>query len=122
MRACLASLVLLGLSASSAAAQDEAPFITGTPRWLERPSEPPSPYPRRRTELPPRALAVLDCLVAEDGTLACFVRSEAPPGSGFGEYALRITRHCRMAPTTVEGEPTAHRRYRMRVYFDNTAE
>jgi protein TonB len=95
---------------------DQVPLLTGTPQWSERPAQ--LPWTPHRTDLPTSALVVLDCLISEDGRLACQIVNEDPPGWGFGEAALRLSSQLRMAPTTREGDPTANHRYRLRVPFE----
>lgn len=114
-----ATLAVLALFAAPAWAQGtaEAPLITGTPQWIERPRYQP-PHPPARTNLPARALVVLDCLISSDGRLRCLILSEDPPGWGFGQAALRLSRDYRMAPLTVEGQPTAGGHYRLRLPFE----
>ena len=79
------------------------------PVWLEQPNA--RDYARY---YPPRALdrgqvgsATIECLVAADGRLSCRVLSETPPGWGFGEASLRVSRHFRLAPATSNGLPTS---------------
>jgi TonB family protein len=62
---------------------------------------------------PPEALSrglggrvVLECLVQEDGALACAVASEDPMGEGFGEAARRAAARFRVAPETSDGRRT----------------
>lgn len=124
MRFLLVMLFALGLPAVAVGREEpscDPAFIAATPRWLERPGHVHDRFPPTRTELPMNALVVLDCLVASDGWLGCRVRSEEPGGWGFGEAAPQISRGFRMAPTTVEGEPTANRRYCLRVPFETGA-
>jgi hypothetical protein len=115
----LLTAVLTASAAGQESASNEAPLITGTPEWIERPTTIPHPPGNwwTRTDLPKEALVVLDCLVAPNGRLDCSIQSEEPPGWDFGQQALRLARDLRMAPTTREGEPTANRRHILRIPF-----
>jgi protein TonB len=60
---------------------------------------------------------VLDCVVGADGRIGCSVTSEDPSGWGFGEAAIRISRHFRMSPRLVDGSPTEGGRVRVPINF-----
>jgi len=52
--------------------------------------------------------AVIDCRVTAAGRLqGCGVRSELPPGEGFGEASLQMSRYFSMRPMTRDGRPVA---------------
>ncbi len=89
------------------------------PVWLERPNAADFSryYPPRALDREQGALVRLSCLVDADGRIACTVASEDPPGWGFGEAALRISRHFRMAPATRDGEPTSGGRIEVPIRF-----
>lgn len=83
--------------------------------WQERPTG--GDFARN---YPPQALrdnvggsALLDCLIAGDGRLACTVLSEEPAGRGFGTASLAVARSFRAAPQLADGTPTAGRRTRV---------
>ncbi|MEQ1618797.1 MAG: energy transducer TonB, partial [Terricaulis sp.] len=89
------------------------------PSWIRRPNGADYErfWPTRAREREMEGVASLDCLVDAEGRLACTVTSEDPPNMGFGEAAVRISRQFRMNPQTVNGQPTAGGRYRLRIPF-----
>lgn len=96
-----------------------SPALITRPRWLELPRA--SVFYRL---YPPAALAAdvegtanLDCLVGSNGSLSCAVLSDEPAGMGFAEAALMAARDFRMAPQSLDGQPTAGGRYQLRVRF-----
>ncbi|HWA22473.1 MAG TPA: energy transducer TonB [Caulobacterales bacterium] len=82
--------------------------ITGA-TWLKRPGsrEFDRYYPPRAMEREKEGRVVLNCSVNADGTINCRVSSETPDGWGFGDAALQISKYFKMAPQTVNGEPTS---------------
>lgn len=87
------------------------------PRWLRRPQNLASYYPRRAVARNIAGQVMLDCLVDTNGALNCSVILETPANWGFGEAALRIARDHRMVPATRDGQ-AVQGRYRMRVPFE----
>jgi periplasmic protein TonB len=85
-----------------------APVLTGI-RWLQQPDgdDYTDLYPSRAEQREMEGRVVIDCTVAADGRIACTVASEDPPGWGFGEATLRVSRRFRVAPQTADGTPTA---------------
>lgn len=96
------------------------PTTLTNPVWLERPNARDFVryYPPRALEREQEALVRLSCLVAADGRISCTVTSEDPPGWGFGEAALRISRHFRMAPATRDGVATSGGRVTVPIRFN----
>jgi protein TonB len=96
------------------------PSVITDPQWLERPNARDFAryYPERALEREVTGRASLDCIVAADGRISCTVTSEDPPGYGFGEAALRISRHFRMSPQTRDGVPTSGGRVRVPIRFN----
>lgn len=94
------------------------PVIT-VPTWAERPAAADFAryYPAEARAQGVSGQAMLDCIVAADGRLSCTVVSEEPSGRHFGEAALRVSRHFRMAPETRDGRPTAGGRVRIPIRF-----
>lgn len=105
--------------ASAAPRSLATPARLTNPVWLERPNAADFSryYPPRALDREQGALVRLSCLVDADGRIACTVASEDPPGWGFGEAALRISRHFRMAPATRDGEPTLGGRIEVPIRF-----
>jgi len=52
-------------------------------------------------------VAILDCLIKDDGFLTCVTRAENPTGEGFGEAAVAISRSFRSSPQNADGQATA---------------
>lgn len=61
---------------------------------------------------------VLECLVGEDGRLACEVVEETPADMAFGVAALRMSEEWRVAPQTPDGVATAGGRIRRTLVFE----
>jgi periplasmic protein TonB len=96
------------------------PSVITNPQWVERPSgrDFARYYPPRALEREQEGMVRLSCLVAADGRISCTVTSEEPPGWGFGDAALRISRHFRMAPATRDGVPTSGGRVNVPIRFN----
>lgn len=110
-----------GLVASAAplAPADPGPpqlIDVASPEWLSLPRHPERSYPREAFAAGIEGVVDLDCLVEIDGRLTCTIASEMPPGWGFGEAALALSREHVMAPLVHQGAP-ARGRYRMRIPF-----
>ena len=97
----------------------QAPAVISNPTWIERPNA--SDFTRY---YPPRALSdgqggrvLLSCVVGATGRIECSVASEDPSGYGFGQAALRISRHFRMSPRLEDGRPTEGGRVRVPISF-----
>lgn len=96
----------------------QPPYVTVTnPMWLQTPRNLARYFPARALAMGREGQVVLDCAVGTDGRLSCAVVSETPPGWGFGEAALRISRDYRMTPAMRDGV-AVEGRYRMRVPFN----
>lgn len=87
--------------------------------WLERPDARDFAryYPTAALEAGRPGHVVLTCTVLADGAVNCTVGYEGPQGWGFGEAALRISRHFRMAPETKDGTSTAGAIVRVPIRF-----
>lgn len=96
------------------------PSVITNPQWLERPDARDFAryYPERALERGQEGRVNLACIVAADGRISCSVTSEDPSGWGFGEAALRISRHFRMAPATRDGAPTSGGRVNVPIRFN----
>jgi len=90
------------------------PNIVVNPVWLEQPDarDFARNYPDAASAANVSGRATIDCLVAADGRLSCTVTAEDPPGYGFGEATLRISREFRLAPMTRDNVPTEGKRIR----------
>jgi TonB family protein len=95
------------------------PAIMTAPTWLAQPTAQDFSryYPPRAFDEGVSGSATVDCLVDGAGLLACTVVSEEPEGYGFGEAALRISRHFRVAPETRDGRSTVGARIRRTIRF-----
>lgn len=96
------------------------PSVITNPQWLQRPDARDFAryYPPRALERGQEGRVSLDCIVSADGRISCTVTSEDPTGWGFGEAAVRISRHFRMAPATRDGVPTSGGRVRVPIRFN----
>jgi TonB family protein len=63
-------------------------------------------YPSRGVELSRPGSATAMCTVIAEGALSCEIVHESPLNWGFGQAALRIMRHFRVAPQLPDGTPT----------------
>lgn len=96
------------------------PSVITNPQWLERPNARDFAryYPERALERGQEGRVNLACIVAADGRISCSVTSEDPQGWGFGEAALRISRHFRMSPQTRDGAATSGGRVNVPIRFN----
>src|SRR5690606_19870328 len=90
------------------------PSVITNPVWREQPnaSDFSRYYPERAQEREVEGRATIECIVNADGRLNCTVTAEDPPGYGFGEATLRVSRHFRIAPATRDGAATSGGRIR----------
>lgn len=96
------------------------PSVITNPTWLERPNARDFAryYPERALERGQEGRVNLACIVAADGRISCTVTSEDPTGWGFGDAAMRISRHFRMAPATRDGAATSGGRVNVPIRFN----
>jgi protein TonB len=87
--------------------------LTGV-TWLEQPDarDYARYYPERAQEREVEGSATVECLVDAGGRLSCTITREDPPGYGFGEATLRVSRHFRVAAATRDGAATSGGRIR----------
>jgi len=57
------------------------------------------------------------CVVIADGRIGCAVQSETPPGYGFGEAAMQLSRSLRLSTTTTSGRPSNGMTVRVPISF-----
>lgn len=97
----------------------QQPAAIGEPDWVQRPDADDYEhyYPQRAYRLEVRGEAVLDCVIAADGTLSCSVAWESPADQGFGAAALAISKLYRHRATTREGLTVAGRKVVLPIMF-----
>jgi protein TonB len=95
------------------------PSIITNPQWIERPDgrDFSRYFPQRALDRGQEGRVVLDCIVNADGRVSCNVSNESPEGWGFGEAAMRISRHFRMSPRLENGQPSEGGRVRITLPF-----
>ncbi|HWA23827.1 MAG TPA: hypothetical protein VG735_15640 [Caulobacterales bacterium] len=106
-----------GSSASATPAPQENGFVR--PTWLRRPtvSQLSNAYPRRASESQVAGKATLDCLVLNDGSLACTATSASPANFGFAEAAVTVSKAFRAAPTLPDGSSVYGKRAILTISF-----
>ncbi|MDO9337507.1 MAG: energy transducer TonB [Caulobacteraceae bacterium] len=84
------------------------PAVIARPDWLKKPTaaQMGNAFPDRALRQNISGTATLNCKVTAIGAVRdCTVLSETPSEYGFGSAALRVTKHFRMKPQTVDGQP-----------------
>ena len=107
-------LLLAGLPQAATVTTDPGPPVPVSareitePEWerVKRPSSPLQYYPEAALSQRIEGKATMACAVTAKGDLRdCQVLSEAPPGLGFGESAVRMAVLFKMKPQTRDGLP-----------------
>lgn len=86
----------------------KGPGLIGRPDWLKKPtpSQVADAYPDRAYRRGVTGKATLVCKVAANGSVRdCSVAAETPSDYGFGAASLKLTKHFRMKPQTLDGAP-----------------
>ena len=103
------SLVLaMMLQAAGPAPEPPRPYVTTVPDWVRRPTGADfgKVYPKAALKNDLAGEVTINCKVSSLGTLVeCSVFTESPPGVGFGDAALSLTKFFRMRPMTRDGQP-----------------
>jgi protein TonB len=96
-----------------------AAFDLSTVRWVREPNARDFAryYPHRALDRGRSGRVVLDCVVTGGGRLDCSVAEESPPGWGFGEAAVSISRQTRIEPTGPDGRSVAGEHLRLPLAF-----
>lgn len=90
------------------------------PEWLKRPTDQDllSVWPPDALRTGKGGTAMIDCLVALEGTLyGCRIASEKPAGAGFGPAALALTPQLLMKPAIKDGKPVRGAPVRIPIEF-----
>lgn len=109
-----ATLMAAGLAAAAAQAADRPP------EWLKRPTDQDllAVWPPDALRTGKGGMAMIDCLVAVEGTLhGCRIASEKPAGQGFGPAALALTPQLLMKPAVKDGKPVGGAPVRIPIEF-----
>ncbi|MET0271667.1 MAG: hypothetical protein ABW360_01620 [Phenylobacterium sp.] len=94
--------------------------MVAKPRWSELPSAEAFQATFPKTENGVNAVRVaLVCTVQADGSLnGCAVDREEPAGMGYGDGALALASKFRVAPWSVDGEPTVGAKVRVPIRYE----
>jgi len=101
----------------------ERPMVT-QPAWVQRPSGEDIGRVTPFLEHPPEEVHVLMVcrITAEGGLEACTIRSEDPPGLGYGPAALAVAQFFRMPPVDELGRPVAGRMVQIPIIWKSAPE
>jgi protein TonB len=121
-RRALAALAgtLAALAAGAAWTAEPAPQEAIKPVWVQRPTmrDLMRVYPGEALDTARTGKVVIDCRVADDGTLtACAVEDPSRVKYGFGEAGLKLASHYRMAARDEDGRATAGAGVRLPILF-----
>ena len=108
------------LAAGAVRAADPATSEMIKPVWVEQPTLRTlmSVYPSAALDNGAQGMAVIDCQVADDGTLrACTVEQQKPAKYPFGEAGLKLASRFRMQAKDEDGRPTAGAGVRIPILF-----
>ena len=106
-----------GVALPSALAQD-ADQALPPPRWSVPPQAFVDDFPEAALQADVSGAAVIACDATPDGSpVNCEIRSETPPGMGFGQAALGIVQRGRVVVSD-DGADAASRRFAVRVPFN----
>jgi TonB family protein len=117
--ALLVLLIASGITAlPSAASAQNADDALPPPRWSAPPQPHADDFPEAALQAGASGAAVIACDAAPDGNpVNCEVRSETPPGMGFGQAALGIVQRGRVIASD-DSADAAPRRFAVRVPFN----
>jgi TonB family protein len=120
LAALLLTSVALPVGAVDSTPAPQRAVVITRPDWASLPSSDDVEryYPERAARMGQGGKATISCVVDEKGLLVdCALVSETPPGEGFGEAALRMSRLFRMKPKTVDGQPVTGAQVRIPIAF-----
>lgn len=115
------SLLVMLLLASSTVA--ELPMVT-RPAWLRTPTIEDIGRVTPQLEQPPAEVHILMVcrITAAGGLEACSIRSEDPPGLGYGPAALALAPIFRMPEVDPDGRPVAGRTVQIPIVWKSAPE
>lgn len=101
----------------------EAPMVT-RPAWLRTPTAEDVGRVTPQLEQPPAEVRILMVcrITAAGGLEACSIRSEDPPGLGYGPAALALAPIFRMPELDLDGRPVAGRTVQIPIIWKNAPE
>jgi len=117
----MVSLLVTLLLASSTVA--EAPMVT-RPAWVRTPTAEDVGLVTPRLAQPPAEVHILMvCRITPAGGLeACSIKSEDPPGLGYGPAALALAPIFRMPEVDLDGRPVAGRMVQIPIVWKSAPE
>lgn len=114
---------LLAMLLFASPTEAEQPMVV-QPSWIQRPSAADVGRVTPDIDHPPVEVRVLMAcrITAAGGLEACAIRSEDPPGFGYGAAALALAPAFRMPEVDLDGRPVAGRTVQIPILWKNAPE
>lgn len=116
-------MLLLATIIAASSTVSETPMVT-RPAWLRTPTAEDIGRVTPRLERPPAEVRILMVcrITAAGGLEACLIKSEDPPGLGYGPAALALAPIFRMPEVDLDGRPVAGRTVQIPIVWKNAPE